>query len=60
VWRYTELHKILAPRLRQVEEKVDPLEDFIVKEDTPMEDFDPDLTVNPVILAKLQFEARKN
>lgn len=32
VWRYTELHKILAPRLRQVEEKVDPLEDFIVKE----------------------------
>lgn len=25
-----------------------------------MEDFDPDLTVNPVILAKLQFEARKN
>jgi len=56
VWRYTDLPKVLAPRLRKIEEKEDPLEEFIVREETPMEDFDPDLTLNPVVLAKLQVE----
>ena len=59
VWKLTDLPKILAPRLRAVEEKEDPLDDFIVKEDTPMEDFDPELQLNPVILAKLEVERNK-
>ena len=59
VWKCTDLPKILAPSLRRVEEKDDPLEDYIVKEDTPMEDFDPELTINPVILAKMEFEKRQ-
>jgi len=59
VWRLTDLKKIIAPRLRAKEEKADPLEDFIVKEETPMEDFDPELTVNPVILAKMAYERER-
>ena len=55
----TDVPKIIAPRLRRVEEKEDPLEDFIVKEDTPMQDFDPDLKLNPVLLAKLEVERQK-
>ena len=45
--RCTDLPKILAPRLRRKQEKEDPLEDFIVKEDTPMEDMAPTLSMNP-------------
>ena len=56
VWRCTDLPKIVAPRMRAVQEKDDPLDDFIVKEDTPIEDFDPELKLNPVILAKLEVE----
>ena len=59
VWRCTDLPKVLAPRLREVKEKDDPLEDFIVREDTPIEDFDPELKLNPVILAKLEMEKNK-
>jgi len=56
LWRFTELPKILAPRLRKVEDKEDPLEDFIIREDTPMEDLDPELKLNPVIVAKIELE----
>ena len=59
IWKCTELPKILAPRLRRKVEKEDPLDDFIVKEDTPLEDFDPELRLNPVILAKLEVERLK-
>ena len=34
-------------------------QDFIVKEDTPIEDFDPELKLNPVILAKMEVERLK-
>ena len=53
VWRYTEPLKTLAPRLRRKEPNDKPLDDFIVKEDTAMEDMDPELIMNPVLLAKL-------
>jgi hypothetical protein len=59
ICRCTELPKILAPRLRRRVEKEDPLDDFIVKEDTPLEDFDPEMRLNPVILAKLEVERLK-
>ena len=56
LYKYTELPKILQPRLRKKEEKLDPLEDFIIRENTPMEDLDPELKLNPVIIAKMEFE----
>ena len=56
VWRCTEVRKIVAPRTHKKELNTDPLEDFIVKEDTALEDLDPDLTVNPVLLAKMVLE----
>jgi len=59
VWRCTELPKVLAPRTRKVEINTDPLDDFIVKEDTAMEDLDPDLTMNPVLLAKIAIERER-
>ena len=43
----TDLPKIVAPKMRHVVEKEDPLEDYIVKDDTPMEDKDPTLNLNP-------------
>jgi len=55
-WRCTDLPKILAPKLRVIVEKEDPLEDFVVKEDNFMEDNDPENRINPVMLAKMQFE----
>jgi hypothetical protein len=63
LWKCTDLPKVLAPKLRQVD-RDDPLEDFIAREDAPMEDLDPELTLNPVILAKMEMQrargAKKN
>ena len=45
---------ILQPRTRKVQET--HIADFIVKEDTPMEDIDPEIAVNPVLRAKMAME----
>ena len=47
-WRCTDLPKVLAPKMRKLELNLAPLCDFIVKEDTALEDFDPELQMNPV------------
>lgn len=56
IWKCTDAKKILAPRTKKLELNQDPLEDFIVKEDTAMEDLDPELNMNPVLLAKIALE----
>ena len=59
IWKCTEVPKIFAPKLRRREPNTDPLEDFIVKEDTAMEDLDPELNMNPVLLAKIAIETEQ-
>jgi len=56
IWWKTDLPKVLAPRLRKKQANMDPFEDFVGKDDNPMEDHDPDLVMNPIMLAKLQIE----
>jgi hypothetical protein len=51
--RCTDLPKILAPKLRVIVEKEDPLEDFVVKEDNFMEDNDPENRINPCAFSYL-------
>ena len=56
VWWKTNLPKILAPALRKKEVNMDPFEDFVARDEDPMEDHDPDLVMNPIMLARIQLE----
>jgi len=53
VWK-SELPKVLAPRLRRRKSKEVELEAYMSSDFMPMEDEDPELTVNPVLQAKIQ------
>jgi len=45
--------KVIAPKLRRKRAKEVQLEDYMSSDFMPMEDEDPDLTVNPVLAAKI-------
>lgn len=59
-WYCTDLPKVLAPRLRKMQEPPEPVADFFDKGDSAvMEDADPELSMNPVWLARMQNERAK-
>jgi len=51
--------KIFAPKLRKKDPNDDPLKDFVSQDATPMEDADPELVMNPVLLARMEMEKQK-
>ena len=56
-WCYAKnKSRILAPKLRKKESHGDVLKDFIDDGATPMEDMDPELVMNPVLMARMQME----
>ena len=48
--------KVSAPRLRKKESYGDVLRDFVDDAVSPMEDLDPEIVMNPVLLARMQME----
>jgi len=52
----TDLPKILAPGTRKKRPEVENLGDFMVRDDADMADLDPELQLNPVMMAKLEAE----
>ena len=51
----TDLPKVIAPKLRRKKPDVrDPLADFVEHDFMPMEDQDPEIVMNPVLLAKME------
>ena len=55
IWKHN-LHKVFAPKLRRKREAEPKVEDFMSPDFMPMEDEDPELFVNPVLAAKMQFK----
>lgn len=65
LWCWTDVPKVLAPRMRQASPQDPDVENFMTKrgKDAAMEDVDPELKVNPVLQEQLQRGhegARKN
>jgi hypothetical protein len=50
------IEKVMGPKLRRKKVKEDPLSDFVSSEATMSEEHDPELVLNPVLVAKMQFE----
>lgn len=60
LWYFTDLPKVLAPRLRKGQEDPEPVSDFFDRGDAAvMEDADPELNMNPVWLARMKAERDK-
>jgi len=57
-WK-VNLPKVLAPKLRRRRSKDVKLEDYMSSEFEPMEEEDPDLTVNPVLAAKIAMQKER-
>ena len=55
VWK-TNLHKVVAPKLRRKKPNDEPLKTFVTQEAVPNEDEDPELVMNPVLMAHLALE----
>ena len=49
-----DLAKVFAPGVAKKKEAT--IDEFIVQENTPMEDLDPEMTINPVMAAKMEME----
>jgi len=48
--------KVIAPRLRKKRSNDDPLAAFVSSDAMPMEENDPELTMNPVLIAQMQMQ----
>jgi len=48
--------KVFAPKLRRKKKDEEPLAKFVCNDQMPMEEHDPELVMNPVLLARMQLE----
>uniref|UniRef100_A0A7S3ETH5 Fibronectin type-III domain-containing protein n=1 Tax=Haptolina ericina TaxID=156174 RepID=A0A7S3ETH5_9EUKA len=48
--------KVFAPKLRKKRVNEEPLAQFVCNDQMPMEEHDPELVMNPVLLARMQLE----
>ncbi|KAL1524777.1 hypothetical protein AB1Y20_019659 [Prymnesium parvum] len=57
-WCYYNANKlkVFAPKLRKKIENQEPLAQFVCNDMMPMEEHDPELVMNPVLLARMQLE----
>jgi len=56
-WK-TNLTKILAPRLRRRQDR-EVIADFVSSDMTPMEEQDPELIINPIVVHKMKMERER-
>jgi len=55
VWK-TNLRKVIAPKLRRKKPNDEPLKTFVTQEAVPNEEEDPELVINPIMLARHHME----
>ena len=58
-WKCTDLPKVLAPKTRKIDENAHPVSMFFDDADGKQDDLDPELKVNPVMLARLELERKQ-
>lgn len=59
VYYRSNASKIFAPQLRKRREGADPLNDFVSSDQTPMEEQDPELVINPIFIHKIEMERER-
>ena len=59
VYYRSNASKIFAPQLRTRREGADPLNDFVSSDQTPMEEQDPELVINPIFIHKIEMERER-
>ena len=56
---FTNLSKILAPKMRRKRDRGDPLNEFVSSDMTPMEEQDPELVINPIFIHKIKMDKER-